>query len=128
MADSGVLSPSQKRAISALLTARNVRAAAQTAKVSERSLTRWLADPAFQSALHQAEGDALGETVRRLAYVAGLAVDALEKVLSNELAPATVKVQAASTVLGKLGDLRELAQLESRLLALEEAIKAGGTK
>ncbi len=122
MAENGALTSSQKRAIGALLTARNVRAAAQAAKVSERSLTRWLADPAFQSALHQAEAEALSETVRHLAHVAGLAVDALKAVLSKDESQVADKIRAAGVVLGKLGDLRELAELESRLTALEQAI------
>jgi hypothetical protein len=126
MADSGVLSPSQKRAISALLTSRNIRAAAQTAKVAERSLARWLADSAFQGALHQAESEALGETVRRMAHVAGLAVDALEATLTDKGTQPGVKVQAANVVLAKLADLKELTELEQRITAIEE--RFGGKK
>ena len=68
MAENGKLSPSQQRAIGALLTSRNVRAAAETAQVSERSLHRWLEDDHFVGELRKAEDRVIDQAVRRLLH------------------------------------------------------------
>ena len=47
MATNGTLSNRQRKAIAALMSARNVATAATTAGVGARTLHRWLDDPAF---------------------------------------------------------------------------------
>lgn len=61
MASNGSLSAAQRRLIPALLTCRTVTAAAESARVAERTAFRWLADDAnFQAELARAEGDVIG--------------------------------------------------------------------
>ena len=127
MADSGTLTPAQSRAVAALLTERDVRSAAKASKVGERTLYRWLAEPPFRGALESAAEAAFADGVRRLSALTGEAVEALRDVLAGEGA-ATVKIRAAEVVLAKLPGLRELAALEARLEAIEQALKAGGLK
>jgi len=59
MAENGVISAKQRRAIVALLSERTVRAAAQKAGIGERTLTRWRANPDFDRELRRAERELL---------------------------------------------------------------------
>jgi hypothetical protein len=122
MAKNGI-SAKQKRAIAALLTTRDARAAAKQANVGERTLYRWLAeDDAFKRALSKAEGRAIDAAARRLISLQGTAIDTLKNVLDDAEASATVRLRAAQAVLDYLLKLRELRNIEQRLTALEEAI------
>ncbi|MFZ1708241.1 MAG: hypothetical protein WAW20_06540, partial [Anaerolineae bacterium] len=91
MASNGALSAAQRRLIPALLTCRTVTAAAESAKVAERTAFRWLADPAFQAAVAAAEGDVIGGAVRALLGLAESAVDCLRDTLDDAELPASVK-------------------------------------
>ena len=113
------LTTRQRRAIAALLAARNVQAAAKQAAVGERTLHRWLTEPAFTAALRQAEGQALDAAARRLVGLADGAISVVVSVImAKETGPA-VKLRAAGMVLDSLLKLRELATLEARVVALE---------
>lgn len=124
MAENGTLSPKQQAAIAALLTARDVRAAAKNAKVGERTLHRWLVDPAFQAALKDAEHAALDIAVRRLTGAMQLAIDTLLMVMVNKQNTASTRVRAADIILARLLELRELTTLDERVKHLEEIVAA----
>jgi len=132
MADSGenplALTPKQARAIPALMCARNVADAAKAANVAERTLYRWLGDPVFRLRLNEAEGEAIDTATRRLLQLQDPAIDALDTILQDPEAAPTVRLRAATAVLDYLIRLRELRNVEARLLALEaaQAIEAGG--
>ena len=103
MADNGVLSAAQRRLIPALLTCRTVTAAAESAKVAERTAFRWLADDAnFQAELARAEGDVIGGAVRALLGLAESAVDCLRATLDDAELPASVKLRAAGLAIDAL--------------------------
>ena len=122
MAENGSeLTPKQARAVQALITAKSIGDAAQAASVGERTLFRWLAEPAFRAALSQAEGDLLDAATRRLLGLQGQAIETFESVLADAAASQAVRLRAAQAVLDYLLKLRELRNVESRLVALEVA-------
>ena len=127
MADSGSdLTPKQARAVQALLTAKSIGDAAQAATVGERTLGRWLTEPTFRAELSRAEGELLDCATRRLLQLQGKSIATFEAVLDDQEASLALRLRAAGQVLDYLMRLRELRNLESRLLALELAF-AGGT-
>jgi len=78
------LSERQRRAVSALLTAPTVKAAAQQAGVGERTLRRWLTDPRFREAYRAASRRMLEDAAARLRAVAREAVDTLLAALQDD--------------------------------------------
>ncbi len=121
----GKLTPKQERAIRALLEHKSVGEAAASIGVGERTLYRWLTDPAFKVALSAAEGDLLDAATRRLLSLQDDAISTFEGMLSDDSeASATVKLRAAQAVLDYLLKLRELRDIEQRLTALEQAMAA----
>jgi hypothetical protein len=128
MADIGIhekqLTAPQARAVVALMTASSIGEAAKSANVGERTLRRWLAeDRRFSAALDQAQRQALDAVVRRLTSLSVAAGSVLARVMTDEGATSASRVRAADIVLGRFVQLRELAQLEQRMAALEAALK-----
>jgi len=122
VANTGTLTPTQRRAIAALLTERDTRAAAAKAGVKERSLYRWLTLPGFKAELQDAEKQAIDAAIRRLAELTAQAVDTLREVMTDKEASAGTRVQAANIALARLLDLRELQELETRLQRIEKEL------
>lgn len=116
------LTPSQQRAIAALLEARDVRSAAATAGVGERTLYRWMGEEAFQSVLQQQQNELLQNVLRRLTNASSMALDALERGM-QATEPMPQQLRAADIVLSKLLKAREMLETEERLEALERAIQ-----
>ena len=119
MATDGTLTNRQRRAIAALMTARNIAAAAQAAGVGLRTLHRWLDDRLFVAELKAAESAAIDQAVRRLADLSGTAISALAAAMTDTHATPGTRVQAANVALSQLLRLRELHDLEQRIAALE---------
>jgi hypothetical protein len=82
-ADDTQLSTSQRKAIAALLTARDISSAADLAGVGRRTLYRWLKQPAFRRELHEAEQAAITAAAGRLAGMQAEALDALEDIFKR---------------------------------------------
>lgn len=119
--NAGRLTPRQRRAINALLTARDQREAAALAGVGYRSLMRWMAeDPAFRQALVDAQADLLDETARRLLAGNKKALDALDDLLSTAESE-SVRRGAARDWFELLLKVRD-RDLEKRVAALEDKI------
>lgn len=116
------LKPSQRRAIIALLSEKDVKSAAIAAQVSERSIHRWLEDTEFTMHLAAAEGQAIAHVTRRLTRLSDLAAQVIEDILNSEKASAGAKLRAADLVIGNLLRLRELASAESRIRSLEKLL------
>lgn len=125
MTENVTLSPRQRRGIVALMSAKDTRAAAKQAKVSERQIYRWLNDPAFVAELKAAESAAIDQAVRRLAELSGAAVDTLDSAMRDSTAPVGSKIRAADIALSQLMRLKELHDLGARIAALEAAAQAG---
>ncbi|MGH2535114.1 MAG: hypothetical protein ACRDJW_22860 [Thermomicrobiales bacterium] len=115
------LSPKQRKAVAALLTAGDVATAAQTAGVTRDTLYRWLKQPLFLEAVRAAEAQALADLSRVLEGLRRTAAGTLAKAMIDAATPAATRVRAADATLGRLLQLRELATLEARVAALEEA-------
>lgn len=116
------LTTKQKQAIAALLSSRNVVEAAKAAHVGERSLYRWMNLPDFRAALIDAEGGAIDQATRRLIGLQNGAIDTLESVLIDSQTSAGVRLRAARAILDYLIKLRELRNLEERLINLESMV------
>jgi hypothetical protein len=120
MGKDGTLTPSQTRAVGALLAERTVPAAAAAANVPVRTLYRWLSDdPAFAAALKVAEGELLNNAVRRLLAMQSSALDALQAVIDDAATPPAVRVSAARVIVDSLLRVREAVTFENRLAQLE---------
>jgi phage terminase small subunit len=116
------LSPRQQRAVVALLSTGEVKAAAAEAGITRETLHRWLRDPVFLAAVREAEAEALDELSRLLVRLGRTAVGTIARAMSDPATPAATKVRAADVALSRLLQLRELAQLEARVQALEQAV------
>jgi len=121
MAQNGI-TRRQSRAIIALLDPSNgtLGDAATAAKVGYRTLCRWVQeDPHFQHALRQAEADAIEDASRQLVGLQAHAVAVLHDILTDDEAPASVRLKAANSVLDWVLRLRELVSFEQRIARLE---------
>ena len=112
------LTPRQERALTALLSEPNVRAAALQSGTAERTLYRWLADPTFRTAYRQCSRRLLEDATGRLRAVAGEALETLRTALQagNE----HVRVRSAVALL-ELAVKVEVDELAARVEALERS-------
>jgi len=99
-----------------------VKAAAAEAGISRDTLHRWLKQPLFVEAVRAAEAEALDELSRLLVRLGRTAVATIAKAMNDSTTPVATKIRAADVALGRLLQLRELAQLEGRMQALEAAV------
>ena len=120
----GLTTP-QARAVEALLREPTLARAAAAAGVNERTLRRWLSEPAFRSAVLAARRDAFGQAIGLTQRYAPVAVATLVKVMNDAAATASAKVAAAAVLLKFGREGMELDDLAERLDALERAAKAG---
>ena len=117
------LTINQVRAVSALLEYPAIQDAAATIGVNRKTITRWLEQDDFRSALYQAEGAAVDEASRQLLVLSKSAIAALSDVLQRpEQGGAANKRLAAVAILDQLMRLRERHTTEERLTNLEVAI------
>jgi hypothetical protein len=119
-----ILGRKQEDAIVALLTQRNVEEAARTARVSVRTLMRWLQLPDFQKAYREARRAAFGQAISRLQQASSAAVSTLLKIMVDPSAPASTRVRAADSVLDHSKDAIEIDDIGVRVAALEQAAEA----
>jgi transposase len=119
MTQNVTISPRKRRAIEALITAKDTSAAAEAAGVSRRTLYRWMDEPAFKAGLNSAEAELEASARRELLSRQKKAIEIIEAVmLSNRPVEA---LRAAQTILDyslRYKDLdveRRLAELESEI-------------
>jgi len=98
--------------------------ACEVAKVSRATLRRWLADPQFNQALIQAEGQALTDATRVLMSGKDSALGTLGKLMTNAVSE-NVRRNAANDWLSLMYKSYELQTLEERIRRLEEAQNEG---
>jgi hypothetical protein len=120
MADIEILSAKQQAAIMALLRQPTVTAAAHVAGCGERTLYRWLQEPAFQKVYREARRETMNQTLTQLQQLASEAVVTLAGVLRDPEASSNSKVSAAKLIL----DHAIKDSLEERLQELEEKLQA----
>ena len=107
----------------ALACGATAEAAAQKAGVSRRTVQRRLADPAFRPRLVQIRADMAQRIAGMLTAAAGEAVKALLELLAASN-PSPARLGAVRTVLEYGLKLREAADLEERVAAVEDHIAA----
>ena len=126
MAGNGAnLTSNQEKAVAALLSEPSVAAAAAKAGIGERTLFRWLDDPAFADAYRQARREAVSQAVARLQPMSTHAVTVLAMVMADTRVSPSTRVTAAKSVLEFAIRAVELEDLEGRLSALEAVVKEG---
>lgn len=123
MGESGRLTPAQQRFLIALIEARTLREAAQTAGVAEGSARRWMRSERFRAALGE-RMDALIDSAavglaRDMAQARATLLDLLED------APPAVRVSAAAKILDVAIRLVEMRGIARRLDAIERTLERG---
>jgi lambda repressor-like predicted transcriptional regulator len=106
-------------AIAALLHTTTVRAAAQQAGVSERTLSRWLERADFQAAYRRAKRELIAGAVHILLHATSSATQVLVSIMNDATQPATARVSAARTVLTMVLHALHDEDLDGRFAEIE---------
>ncbi|MGI8773194.1 MAG: hypothetical protein ACR2JE_17360 [Acidobacteriaceae bacterium] len=115
----------QQTALLALLSCRTIREAAQSAKVAESTVLRWLATPSFRDR-YDAERRQLFESAKNaLRSAAAGSVATLTAVQEDQAAPAGARVTAAKAILELCMRISENDDIIRRLERLEDATGGG---
>jgi hypothetical protein len=105
----------------ALACGASVKNAAQKAGMSERTVYRRLADPAFQKQLESFHTETMQRAAAMLTSLSAGAINTLGALLDPSI-PSTVRHKSACSIL-QLGDeQREKLELELRLATLEQRL------
>jgi len=123
MNDYDTLSRNQRRFVRALVTARSVREAAGTARISEATAWRWLRLEAVQRALQELQDAMLGEATRHATGLLSEALDTLAYIMRSEGNPPSCRVAAAKAILECGLRYAELVTLAERVARLEERME-----
>ena len=108
--------------IVALAKGLTMRAAAEEAGVSERTVQRRMKDPDFRQAVDAARGQLISETLGRLVSSGSSAAATLQALLKARAEH--VQLGAARAILELTQRYRESDELERRIAALEQAAEA----
>jgi hypothetical protein len=114
----------QERALLALLAEPSIAAAAKGAKIGERTLRRWLVQPAFVDSYRAARRESVDQATARLQHAATDAVQTLVDVMNETTATPAARVAAARTLLEEMRRAVELDDLPERVATLEAAAPA----
>lgn len=118
------LTDAQDRAIDAVLEHETREAAATAAKVSPRSLFRWLKSPVFQTELARRRTRLLSVSADILARGAAGAARALVRMSEGTLAASQARTAAAKAVMDLVRKSAEVDDIGIRLAELEAASAA----
>jgi transposase len=113
------ITPRQHAAAAALISTATIAEAATSAKVTERTLYRWLNQPEFRALVAQLEGQVIDSAVHRLVSLQGEAVDTIRN-LCRHSDNEWVQLHAARSLLNSLLKLRVQQTFEARLSELEQ--------
>jgi hypothetical protein len=123
MAGSGRRNADEALAL-ALAGGQTLRAAAEAAKIAERTATRRMADPAFRQRVTELRGDMVQRSLGRMAEGMSEAADVLRQLLAAR--SESVRLGAARSLLELGVKLRESVELEERMRALEGRLAGEG--
>lgn len=110
------------QAIAALLTQNTIAQAATAAGIDETTMYRWLKDPDFSYAYFQARSALLERALGHIAEGLIAAAATLREIVDDREASPTSRVNAAKALFDLALKDREVAGLEARVAALEEAL------
>jgi hypothetical protein len=113
-------------AIAALLNSPTIAHAAQTAGISQSTLTRWLREEGFLREYRLAQREALSQAIATLEAAAGSAVTVLRAAMLDQNATAASRVAAARVILEFSFRGAEIADLQERLEAIEAQLAEAG--
>ncbi len=117
------LTPKQEEGLTALLNHPTVRDAAKAVGVDERTLHRWLDEPAFARAYRKARRQAFSQAISITQRYAPLAVQTLAKISNDQSAPHAARVSASTALLKFSRESIELDDVVERVEALEADLK-----
>lgn len=114
------LSDTQMRALTALLSGKNVPESAQAAGVDPSTVRRWVReDTNFNEALAAGRREALWRAMNVMADAVYVAVETVVKVMKNSRANPHVRLAAARVILETMTKWLELQDFDQRLRRLE---------
>jgi hypothetical protein len=119
------LSARKQSFVAAMAAGMTQEEAAQTIGVRARTCRRYQAEPLVRAAIQRAQDDALGEVTRRMNAVSNAALDVLQEVMTDNTAPAGVRIRAAQIWMDAALKAREMLDMASRLTELEERLGTG---
>jgi hypothetical protein len=110
-------------AVAALLSSSSISAAARQCDVGERTLRRWLTEPAFIGMYHDAQQQLLKASINKLRSASVEMVETLRRVALDTDAPAGARAGAARSALELLFKGDQLETLASRVTELEQHLE-----
>ena len=116
----------EELAILALLSEPTIAAAATKARISERTLLRWLAESSFQARYRAARRQVVEQAIAQLQQGTGEAVEALRRNLKCGVPAA--EIAAAKAVIDFSTKAIELTDLIERIEALEQTAIASAER
>lgn len=114
------LTGKQLIAIERLLAGDSIAEVAEAARVNRRTLSRWLLDDEFRTALQAAQVEAVAQASRRLAG----ALDRSAEIVIDiaERGNTSTRLRAALAIPGMYAQLREVGDVNDRLAEIEARI------
>jgi hypothetical protein len=122
-----LLSVRQHRAIAALLERDTIVEAAGVVRVSERTVRRWLEEPAFNAELRRRRDGIVGTAALTLARGMNRAAVALVAMADGTAPASAARTVAAKAVLESGIALIEFSSMEARIADLEKALAVSRT-
>jgi len=122
------LTPKQKQFAALVAAGIPPSQAAVQIGIAPRTGRKWATLPAVVAEIDAISGEITRSVKLKLRTLAEKALGALEKVLSDENAPAGARVNAAKSVLDllfRLEEAKELQEIEERLTAMEAMLRGG---
>ena len=117
---------SREGAIAALVAHPNIKEAAATCGISEKTLHAWLKEPEFSIQLAEAQRDVTRRVTRSVILRAERAVSVLDEIMSDVETAAPARVSAARTVLEFTMKAIEIEEILERITALEALSEDSG--
>lgn len=113
------MTPNKERALQALLTQPNKKAAAEAAGISTRTITTYLADKEFQAAYKKAFGELVKDATRQAQQSLSPALSALLGIVKDEEENSSARIAAARTLLEYGLRLTEISDILQELSTVE---------
>ncbi len=112
----------REKALGALLTEPTLQAAAKVSGVSEVTLWRWLKEADFAEAYRNLKLEVVGQAITRLQQISCAAVETLNSIMQNEAILASVRVNAAKSIIEMAIKAVEMDEIVRRIEEMEKTI------
>lgn len=126
MTTRGVLTARHRRVIEGLVQGKAKQDIAGEIGIRPATISRFLRNPYFVVALHQAQDQALEGISAKMRAGAGAMLDVLEALATDEEESSHVRVRAALGWLAQLWRALELQDMAERMSAIEERLATMG--